>query len=413
MIVGIIGAGASGMAAALEAAQNENTQVILWERQARVGRKLQATGNGRCNLTNMNVRPRIEYPDAAPWAYHGTSPGFAKHALLHYGAEDTRQWFLRLGLYTVAEESGRVYPFSDQANSVVDVLRFALEKPNIRLLCGREVKKVVKKDGIFAVTDNEETVRCDRVIVACGGIAGSKLGGTMSGYQILRSLGHRCTKLRPALVQLKSDWSGCQALKGVRTQCWATILRDGKPVAQSRGELQFTEYGISGPVIFEISRDVCQEKGDWVCRLDLLPGFSEEDLEFELFRRKNTNLSSDDLLTGILHNRLGRVISKAAGVRSGCLVRDIPDHVLREVCRLVMEFDIHLTEPMGMDSAQVTAGGILTDEFDPNTMESKLVPGLYACGEVLDIDGKCGGYNLQWAWSSGRLAGTCAGKETR
>ena len=402
MIVGIIGAGASGMAAAIEAAKYENAQVILWERQARVGRKLQATGNGRCNLTNLH---------AEEGGYHGDDPAFARSAMDSFGVRGTLDWFRGMGLFTVAEESGRVYPFSNQANSVVDVLRFALEKPNIQLLSGREVKKVAKKDGVFAVTDNEETVLCDRVIVACGGIAGSKLGGTMSGYQILRALGHHCTKLRPSLVQLKSDWSGCQALKGVRTECRAAIHREGKPVAVSQGELQFTEYGISGPVVFEICRDVCVDKAQWVCKLDLLPGFSAEDLEYEVFRRRETDLLSDELLTGILHNRLGRVIAKAAGVRSGIPIRDISDEILREVCVLVKEFDIHLTEPMGMDSAQVTAGGIFTDEFFDNTMESKLVPGLYACGEVLDIDGDCGGYNLQWAWSSGRLAGNCAGKE--
>ena len=164
-------------------------------------------------------------------------------------------------------------------------------------------------------------------------------------------------------------------------------------------------------MIFDISRDVCTEKGDWVCWLDLLPGYTEEDLEYELMRRKGTNLLSDELLTGILHNRLGRVISKEAGVKPGIPVKDIPDNVLREAAHMVKAFEIRLTEPMGMDSAQVTAGGILTSEFDPMTMESKLVPGLFACGEVLDIDGSCGGFNLQWAWSSGRLAGAQAGEE--
>ena len=411
MIIGIIGAGASGMAAALEASEKENVQVILWERQARVGRKLAATGNGRCNLTNMNAHafPYMIGQDCGH--YHGTDSSFVRCALLYHSPEKVRMWFRKMGLFTVAEESGKVYPYSDQANSVVDVLRFALDKPNIKLLTGREVKKVSRKDGGFFVTDGEETLRCDKLIVACGGIAGSKLGGSMSGYQLLRSLGHHCTKLRPALVQLKADWHGCAALKGVRANCSAQILRNGQLFAESEGELQFTEYGLSGPVIFEISRDVCSEKSEWVCRLNLLPGYYEEDLEYELLRRKGTNLLSDELLTGILHNRLGRVISKEAGVKPGVPIREIPDDVLREVARLVKEFDIHLTEPMGMDSAQVTAGGILTSEFYPETMESKLVPGLYACGEVLDIDGNCGGYNLQWAWSSGRLAGAKAGEE--
>ena len=335
MVIGIIGAGASGMAAALAASENENVQVILWERQARVGRKLAATGNGRCNLTNLNAHALPYMAGCTHGYYHGTDSGFVRSALLHHSPDEIRIWFHRMGLFTVAEESGRVYPYSDQANSVVDVLRFALDKPNIRLLCGREVKKVVRKEGQFLVTDGEETIRCDKLIVACGGIAGSKLGGTMSGYQILRSLGHRCTKLRPSLVQLKSNWHGCVALKGVRANCHVMILHNGELFAESKGEIQFTEYGLSGPVIFEVSRDVCSEKGEWVCRLNLVTGYCEEDLEYKLLRRKETNLLSDDLLTGILHNRLGRVISKEAGVRPGVPVREIPDGVLREVARLV------------------------------------------------------------------------------
>ena len=181
--------------------------------------------------------------------------------------------------------------------------------------------------------------------------------------------------------------------------------------SQSKGEIQFTEYGLSGPVIFEVSRDVCQGRGDWLCRLDLLPDVTCDELESELQRRRNSNLTVDDLLTGILHNRLGRVLTKVAGIRGNDAVASLHDHEIAEVCRLVKAFEVPLSEPLGMDSAQVTAGGIQTDGFDPQTMESRLVPGLYACGEVLDIDGDCGGYNLQWAWSSGRCAGFSAGKE--
>ena len=233
----------------------------------------------------------------------------------------------------------------------------------------------------------------------------------MSGYQLLRGLGHHCTRLRPALVQLKTSWSGVVGLKGVRANCRAGILYNGTPFRESRGELQFTEYGLSGPVIFEISRDVCQQKGDWSCRRDFLPQTGEDVLLGELCRRRETGLPASELLTGILHNRLGRVLTQAAGITLQTPIRELPDELLREAVRTVKEFDVPLTEPMGMDSAQVTAGGIVTEEFEEKTMESKLVPGLYACGEVLDVDGDCGGYNLQWAWSSGRLAGLNAGKE--
>ena len=402
MVIGIIGGGASGMAAALAAAEHPNVQVLLFERQARLGRKLQATGNGRCNLTNLH---------ALEGGYHGDDAAFVANALETYSPEETLEWFRRMGLFTVAEDSGRVYPYSDQANSVVDVLRFALEKPNIRVLTGVEIAKLRRTGATFTLETGEEKYICDKVIVACGGLAGTKLGGSMSGYKLLSKLGHHSTRLRPALVQMKSSWSGVASLKGVRANCHVQILRDDAVFAESTGELQFTEYGISGPVIFEISRDVCQGAGQWNCRLDFLPSVSDEVLLQELQRRAGTDLPVEELLTGILHNRLGRVLTKAAGVPGGQAVADLSQADMEAVCHAVKAFDVPLTETLGMDSAQVTAGGILTAEFDAATMESKLVPGLYACGEVLDIDGDCGGYNLQWAWSSGRLAGRSAGKE--
>ena len=403
MVVGIIGAGASGMAAAIAAAENENVQVILMERQARVGKKLSATGNGRCNLSNLH---------AMEGGFHGESIAFADFALKTFDVPDTLAWFASLGLYTVAEDSGRVYPYSDQANSVVDVLRFALEKPNIQLLTGFERKKVKKTQAGFLVDGGEDTIFCDKLIIACGGLAGTKLGGSMSGYQLLRSLGHKCTKLRPALVQLKSDWKGCVSLKGVRANCHAAIYHDGILHSESTGELQLTEHGLSGPVIFEISRDACQGRGKWSAQLDFLPGRDDHWLQSELLRRKDTCWKAEDLLTGILHNRLGRVLTQAVGISGYVPISQLEEDELAAVVRAVKRFEVALTEPMGMDAAQVTAGGIVTDEFDCTTMESKLVPGLYACGEVLDIDGDCGGYNLQWAWSSGRLAGRSAGGNT-
>jgi len=402
MVVGIIGGGASGMAAALAASENPQVQVILLERQARLGRKLLATGNGRCNLSNLN---------ATAEHYHGEDNAFCVPALEKFPPQQTLEWFSGLGLLSVAEDSGKVYPYSDQANSVVDVLRLALEKPNVAVKTGFEVQKIKRNETGFCVSDGTQEVFCDRLIVACGGLAGTKLGGSMAGYKLLGKLGHKSTKLRPALVQLKANWGALASLKGVRANCRATILRDGQLFTQSEGELQFTEYGISGPVIFEISRDVCYGAGEWSCQMDFIPKQDVSCLREELQRRRNTGLQLDDLLTGVLHNRLGRVLTAAAGIKGKRLVSELTDRELDAVCKAVKGFEIELTEPMGMDSAQVTAGGVHTDQFDPETMESRLVPGLYACGEVLDVDGDCGGYNLQWAWSSGYLAGLHAGKD--
>ena len=402
VIIGIVGGGASGMAAALAAAEEHSNQVLLFERQARLGRKLLATGNGRCNLTNLYISDD---------RFHGEQPAFAKSAITAFAPEETLAWFRQLGLFTVSEASGRVYPYSDQANSVVDVLRYALEQDNINLHMGFEVMKIRRTDGGFFVENGQESVFCHRLIIACGGLAGSKLGGTMAGYKLLAKLGHHTTKLRPSLVQLKSSWGGIAGLKGVRANCKAAIYCDGKLHGESIGEIQFTEYGISGPVIFEISRDACQRSGQWSCVLDLLPDVSKDVLMAELLRRRETQLPVEELLTGILHNRLGRVLTKAAGVRVSGQVSALSNEDIRQVAAAVKSFEMVLTEPLGMDAAQVTAGGVRTEEFDPHTMESLLVPGLYACGEVLDIDGDCGGFNLQWAWSSGRCAGLHAGKE--
>ena len=399
MKIGIIGGGASGMAAAIWAARSGN-EVLLFERQSRVGRKLLATGNGRCNLSNTN----LDFSN-----YHGEDPDFAKFALDSFPVSKTLRWFDSLGLYTVTERSGRVYPYSDQANSVVDVLRFALQQENVQILTDFEVTKARKTADGFLVESRDSQILCDKLIIACGGLAGTKLGGTMSGYQLLRSFGHHATKLRPALVQIKSSWQGCASLKGVRANCHAAIYHNGELYSESTGELQFTQYGLSGPVIFEISRDVCQGAGEWVCKLDFIPDYSADNLEYILECRRKKALPVEDFLTGILHNRLGRVLTQAAQIRGNRPASELTDAEIRDLCGIIKGFEVPLTETLGMDSAQVTAGGILTSEFDPETMESRLVSGLYACGEVLDIDGDCGGYNLQWAWSSGALAGTNAG----
>lgn len=399
MTVGIIGAGASGMAAALAAAE-QGAQVVLLERQARVGRKLLATGNGRCNLSNLH---------AGEGSYHGQNAEFAADALSRFSPEETLAWFRTLGLYTLAEPSGRVYPYSDQANSVVDILRFALERAKVEVKLGFEVERVRRTPQGFRVESRETQVDCDRLIIACGGAAGTKLGGGLAGYRLLKALGHRSGRLRPVLVPIKSSWRGCASLKGVRANCRAKILLDDALFAESTGELQFTEYGLSGPVIFEISRDVCSRPGNWVCRLDFLPELTQEQiLEFLTARRA---LPASELLTGILHNRLGRVLVQSMEIRPGDPVESLSQETLEGLAQLAKQFDISLEEPMGMDAAQVTAGGVETSGFHPETMESRLVPGLYACGEVLDIDGDCGGYNLQWAWSSGRMAGMSAARK--
>ncbi len=390
MTVMIIGGGASGMMAALKA--SERHDVILIERQSRMGRKLLATGNGRCNLTNTELTMAN---------YHGEAPEFCRYALENFSVEKTLEFFRSLGLLTVTERSGRVYPYSDSANSVADVLRLPLEqRENVKIVTGCEIRSIVRRKGRFIATSETEEFVSDAVIVCCGGAAGAKLGGTDLGYRLLSSFGHSRTKLYPSLVQLRTDTTYIRSLKGVRAE--VEVCSNG---ICNRGEIQFTDYGVSGPVIFEMSRRV----GEMIS-IDFLPELSQDEVMNMLQSRIRSmpKLKSEDLLTGILHNRLGRTLLRACG----CSL-EVPCDTLagetEKIARCVKRFSVRILGSMGMEQAQVTAGGIKTGEFRPDTLESRICKGLYAAGEVLDIDGDCGGYNLQWAWSSGYLAGELRG----
>lgn len=387
----IIGGGASGMMAAMTASENPENEILLLERQARMARKLLATGNGRCNLTNRNLTVD---------RYHGQQPGFCAYALRAFGVEDTLAYFRSLGLLTVTEDSGRVYPRSDSANSVADVLRLPLEqRENVTIVTGAEVTSLQRKNGEFTAVAGDTAYLGDRVIVCAGGCAGGKLGGTDSGYQLLSSFGHTRTKLRPSLVQLRTDTTFVRSLKGVR--CEVEVRHAGQ---KRRGELQFTDYGVSGPVIFELSAFAAAEEELIV---DFLPELTEAEILQMLSRRAGAMpaLKAEDLLTGMLHNRLGRTVLRSSGFSLEEACGAFAQEDLARIAKRIKYFPIRVFGTMGMDGAQVTAGGIRTEEFDETTMESRLCRGLYAAGEVLDIDGDCGGYNLQWAWSSGRLAG--------
>lgn len=400
MTIAVIGGGAAGMMAALTAAENKRAKIVLFERQGRVGRKLAATGNGRCNLSNAA---------AAPSAYHGEDAGFTAAALSAFGVEETLAWFGNLGLLTVTEPGGRVYPYSDTANSVVDVLRFACEGAGIDLRLGCAVTGLKKSKKGFTVSFEGGNLAADKVIICCGGAAGAKLGGVRDGYDLLRAMGHSITPLRPVLVQLKTEGGYTRALKGVRADAAITVRRRGEVTANAIGEVQFTEYGLSGPAIFEISRAALEDAGA-VVELDLMRHWTQEEVERLLCRRAAAlpQLTLADVFTGLLHNRLGRVLLQYAGFNANMPLSGLTAGAVARLAAAAKSFCHPVCGDMGFDNAQVTAGGAHTDQFDPVTMESRLVRGLYAAGEVLDIDGDCGGFNLQWAWSSGRAAGKAA-----
>ncbi|MBR4702784.1 MAG: aminoacetone oxidase family FAD-binding enzyme [Oscillospiraceae bacterium] len=397
--IAVIGGGAAGMTAALAAA-SRGAAVSVYERQTRVGRKLAVTGNGRCNLTNLH---------ASPEHYHGEEPDFVLPALRRMDAAGTLERFRSLGLLTVTEPDGRVYPLSNTAGSVVDVLRFALEGAGVRVLTGAEVRLVQKEKNGFRVLSDIGSHPADRVVVACGGLAGERFGGTGLGYRLLKELGHSCTPLRQGLVQLRSSSPFCRSLKGVRADALARVFHGSELLAEAAGEVQFTDYGLSGPVIFELSRAALSVPGTRVS-LDLVRELPEEELRDLLLARSRGTpfLPLEDVFVGTVQNRLGHVLVRSAGLD---LKKTLSALTGAEAVRLAQEakhFSFPVTGDMGMPNAQVTVGGIRTSEFDPETLESRLCTGLYACGEVLDVDGDCGGYNLQWAWSSGFLAGSSA-----
>ena len=387
------------MTAALTAARLGH-EVTLYERQARVGRKLMATGNGRCNLTNTG---------AGPSNYHGEAPDFVRPALEAFPSEAALDFFRGLGLLAREEWGGRVYPLSNSANSVVDVLRQALDAAGVELIAGDRVRELKRGGSGYSVTTESGDKRSfDAVVVACGGLAGEKLGGGRDGYELLKALGHSRTALRPALVQITTEPMYPRSLKGIKADCALRVLSRDELLASSCGELLFTETGVSGPAAFDVSRAV-SEAGDAKMELeiDFLRDYTPAEVLAHLQNRAKTapELPASELLTGSVHNRLGRMLIKYADIDAAKPLSGLSERELRSVTGACKRFKLPVRGTEGFANAQVTAGGIRTSEFDPRTLESRLCPRLFACGEVLDIDGDCGGYNLQWAWASGVLAG--------
>ena len=386
------------MAAAIAAAESGEHHVTLIARQARVGRKLLSTGNGRCNLSNMSP---------SPGHYHGGNPAFSHYALSSWTPERVLEFFAGLGLMTVTEYGGRVYPLSNQASSVLDVLRFALEKPNIELLTGTTVESVRRKGKGFSLSWEGGSMDCDRLIIACGGCAGSKLGGVMDGYNLLKSLGHSRTALHPSLTQIRTRPEIPRSMKGVKVQAGVKALKGKNIIAEGSGDLLFADNGVSGTVIFDISRAVATGGEGIVLLLDFFEMLDKSAVKKYLYSRREARPAAPakEIFSGALHSRVGLALCKYAGINPEAPCAELRGDEIDALASASKALRLEVTGVSGFESAQVTAGGISTAEFYPATLESKLVPGLFACGEVLDVDGDCGGYNLQWAWASGLLAG--------
>ena len=395
MRVAVIGGGAAGMAAALAAASCGDRVTVL-ERLDRVGKKLLSTGNGRCNLMNTDG---LRYPGGSE---------FARAVLERCGAEQQTAFWRALGLELRQEGEGRVYPLSGQASTVLDVLRYQLERLRIRTVTEAQVKALVPSGAEWIVRSAAGEERFDRVIVTGGGRAQPKLGSDGSAYKLLTALGHHLIQPRPALTQLETEPEPIRGLSGIRLRAGVRLLRNGHELCRERGEVLFTEYGLSGICVMQCSR--WAEPG---CEavLNLLEPIGLENAEDalrELQRRQHVwrGAEAEQLLCGLVVSRLGQRVFRLAGVPSHeRRVEDLSGQDLQALAETLTAYRIRVTGIRGFESAQVTAGGIAADEFVPETMASRIAKGLHAAGEVLDVDGDCGGFNLMFAFGSGILAG--------
>lgn len=391
MHIAVIGGGASGILAAI-AAKNENNRVTVYEKEKRIGRKILATGNGRCNMTNINADINN---------YHGRDVSFMRGVINRFWVEETLQLFSQMGILWKEEERGKVYPYSDTASSVLDILRHKLEVIGVNCRCEFAVKAINKqRNGFVIMSSSGEKCYADRVIVATGGKAGASLGSDGSGYNLLKGLGHSITDLKPSLVQIKTETDFVKKLKGIKVNASVTLGNKTET-----GEVLFADYGISGPPVFSLSSYIGDNKFIY---LDIMPEYSLDEIIAMLKDRcaylYNTTL--EEYFTGMLNKRVGQAVLKYIGIEKlSRKTSSLTDCEIKKISETIKGLKLKITGTASWNNAQVTKGGAVVSEFNPTTMESKSVKGLYACGEVLDIDGDCGGYNLQWAWSSGYIAG--------
>lgn len=392
----VIGGGAAGMSAAIAAAVCGD-RVIVLERMDRVGKKLLATGNGRCNLMNTGD---IRYPGGST---------LAEAVLNRCGADVQTRFWNNLGLNLRQEDGGRVYPISGAASTVLDTLRQALRLLGVETVTGAHVTSIRRGKKGWTV-EADRIYNAHRVIVAGGGCAQPKLGSNGSAYELLTSLGHTLTELKPALTQIITDTAPIRGLSGIRVRCEVSVSsRNGEKVKQS-GELLFADYGVTGVCVMQCAR--WAEPGD-VIHIDLTRAMglaNGSEMAQELLRRRDVwgeGMTVADLFTGLCVPKVALALLRQAGIDKAAerSARELSVRQIRAVAALAEDFSLLIRGVKDFDSAQVTAGGIRCDEFDEQTMESRIVPGIHAAGEVLDVDGDCGGYNLMFAFGSGILAG--------
>lgn len=384
----IAGGGASGLAAAIEIKRTDKAKrVAVLEHLPRVGKKILATGNGRCNLGNLNA-PNHPY----------TNANFTAEIMSQYSAQSLIEFFESMGLYVRSDSEGRLYPHSNTAAAVLDALRFECENLGVELICDCKVTSI-KKEKNFVI-NGEYLAR--KVIIACGGKSAPSQGSDGSGYPLLKGLGHRITPLAPSLVQLVTDTAKTKALKGVRAAASLNLSSGGS----SKGEILFTDYGISGIAAMDLSRFVKADT-DAQISLDFACDYSLIKLETAIINiaKHNPSLPIDNLLSGFVPKALSAAITKAALGYLPKSTAEIGEKQAKRIAEEMKSFTVALKGTKSFSDAQVTKGGADVSQFNEETLESKKCHGLYACGEILDVDGACGGFNLAWAFASGRAAG--------
>lgn len=414
---GIIGGGASGLMAAVSAAQGKGgpgDEVVILEKKERIGKKILVTGNGRCNLTNLSFSM-----DKIGEYYHGAPAGRLRSMFARFSPEDTLRLFEEMGMLTTSRD-GYVYPLSGQASTVLDTLRFELERLGVSVLTDCQIRELLpRRGGGFLVrmqsvqNAREEELAFDRLIVACGSPAGQKAGEGMDGYAFAKSLGHSVIRPQSALTALRCEGDFWKGLAGVR--CAASVRlsvpQEARAAWTEEGELQLTDYGISGIPVFQLSRhaSLALAKGKRVqARIDFLPSFPGKQEEYEKMAERRITVcrgrSMEVLFYGLVNKKIILTLLKKNGLKLQDTVNEGNREAARRVFGDLRAFSVRVRSANPFGSAQVCAGGVPLEEVT-DRLESVRHPGLYFAGELLDVDGRCGGYNLQWAWTSGFLAG--------
>ncbi len=395
----VVGGGASGLMAGIFAARKDMKVTIL-EHKDKVGKKILATGNGRCNYTNSNMNISC---------FRSNNINFIEKVLEEFSYKETIEFFKELGIFP-KEIKGNIYPNSEQALSVLKVLELEVLHLGVNVICDTKVDHIKKTNEGFVLHTSGGHYQSKKVILANGGCASPNLGSDGSGFTLAKELGHKIIKPLPGLVQLRSREKYFNIVAGVRTDARISVYVNNERIAIEEGELQFTKYGVSGIPIMQISRFVSKaldSSKDVKLKIDLLPSF-EWDETIELIKdriNKNPYKNMEELFYGLLNNKLALCILSRANISSKKSCNKLKSEDLISLVNMIKYFQVKINDTNPFEQAQVTVGGVDLSQVSSETMESKLVNGLYFCGEILDADGTCGGYNLQWAWSSGYLAG--------